>query len=63
MKKKILYMTDLYYKAKGRNYYEEDLFITSILKDHFDIVLCNPRNSESYERMEAYEIRSHIRGS
>ena len=48
--KKVLYLTDLYYKAKGRNYYEEDIFITRILKDYFDIVLCNPRNSESYEK-------------
>ena len=48
--KKILYLTDLYYKAKGRNYYEEDLFITEKLKDHFDIVLCHPKNSESYEK-------------
>lgn len=33
--KKVLYLTDLYYKAKGRNYYEEDIFITRILKDYF----------------------------
>ena len=37
--KKILYLTDLYYPAKGRKYYEEDLYITKILKDYFDIVL------------------------
>jgi hypothetical protein len=48
--KKILYLTDLYYEAKGRNYYEEDLYITKKLKDHFDIVLCHPKNSESFER-------------
>lgn len=48
--KKILYLTDLYYPAKGRKYYEEDLYITKILKDYFDIVLCNPKNSESFEK-------------
>ena len=48
--KKILYLTDLYYKAKGRNYYEEDIYITGKLKEHFDIVLCNPKNSESFEK-------------
>lgn len=48
--KKILYLTDLYYKAKGRNYYEEDIYITGMLKDYFDIVLCNPQNSENYEK-------------
>ncbi|MBP3792005.1 MAG: hypothetical protein ILA26_08240 [Methanobrevibacter sp.] len=47
--KKILYMTDLYYPAKGRNYYEEDLYITQRLKDSFDLVLCHPQNSESFE--------------
>ncbi len=47
--KKILYLTDLYYQAKGRNYYEEDIFLSGILKDHFDIVLCNPKNSSSFE--------------
>ena len=48
--KKILYLTDLYYKAKGRNYYEEDIYITGKLKDYFDVVLCNPKNSESFEK-------------
>ena len=47
---KILYLTDLYYKAKGRNYYEEDLYITNRLKDYFDVVLCHPNNSESFEK-------------
>ena len=37
--KKILYLTDLYYEAKGRKYYEEDIYITGKLKDHFDVVL------------------------
>jgi len=48
--KKILYLTDLYYPAKGRNYFEEDLFITDKLKDFFDIALCNPKNSQSFEQ-------------
>ncbi|MEX2805434.1 hypothetical protein AB3329_10110 [Streptococcus sp. H31] len=47
--KKILYLTDLYYKAKGRNYYEEDIYIAGRLKDYFDVVLCHPKNSESFE--------------
>lgn len=40
--KSILYVTDLYYKAKGRNYYEEDLLITSHFKDHFNVLICHP---------------------
>lgn len=48
--KKILYLTDLYYEAKGRNYYEEDIYIARKLKDYFDVVLCHPKNSESFEK-------------
>ena len=48
--KKILYLTDLYYVAKGRNYYEEDLYITDQLKDTFDLVLCHPCNVRSFEQ-------------
>jgi len=43
--KTILYLTDLYFKAKGRNYYEEDLFITSKLREHFNILIGNPQQS------------------
>lgn len=47
---KILYLTDLYYPAKGRNYYEEDLFIAGRLKEHFDVALCHPKNAEAFEQ-------------
>ena len=33
--KSILYLTDLFYEAKGRNYYEEDLFIIKQLQEWF----------------------------
>ncbi|WP_405305841.1 hypothetical protein [Methanobrevibacter sp.] len=46
---KILYLTDLYYEAKGRKYFEEDLYVTDILKEHFDIALCHPKNSKDFE--------------
>lgn len=46
--KTILYLTDLYYPAKGRNYYEEDVFITSRLKDHFNILIGNPQQAISF---------------
>lgn len=44
----ILYITDLYYEAKGRNYYEEDLFITSKLKEHFHIIIGHPHQVIPY---------------
>lgn len=46
--KKILFVTDLYYKANGRNYYEEDLFITSKLLDQFNLVMCNPKDMNEF---------------
>lgn len=44
----ILYLTDLYYQAQGRNYYEEDLFLTGRLKDHFDLLLAHPQQALSF---------------
>ncbi|HEY1116048.1 MAG TPA: hypothetical protein VGE66_20940 [Chitinophagaceae bacterium] len=44
----ILYLTDLYYPAQGRNYYEEDLYITARLKDHFNLLIGHPRQVLSY---------------
>lgn len=49
MKPGILYITDLYYPAKGRNYYEEDLQITGYLRNEFQIAVCNPRDTAPFE--------------
>lgn len=46
--KTILYLTDFYYEAKGRKYYEEDLYITSQLKPHFNILIGHPHQVMSY---------------
>lgn len=46
--KRILYLTDLYYQANGRNYYEEDLFITSRLREYFDLLIGHPQQVLSY---------------
>ena len=45
--KTLLYLTDLYYEANGRKYYEEDLYITSRLKDHFNILIGHPHQAVS----------------
>lgn len=45
----ILYLTDLYYNADGRKYYEEDLYLTSRLRQQFEILLCHPRDSKKFE--------------
>ncbi|MEG1410928.1 MAG: hypothetical protein RR942_16405 [Romboutsia sp.] len=46
--KKILFVTDLYYKANGRNYYEEDLYLTSKLREDFNLLICNPRDINKF---------------
>ncbi|MBN1069550.1 hypothetical protein FC789_15560 [Clostridium botulinum] len=46
--KKILFVTDLYYKAKGRLYYDEDLFLTSKLRENFKLVICNPKDMNDF---------------
>jgi hypothetical protein len=45
----VLYLTDLYFEAKGRLYYEEDLYLTSRLRENFEILLCHPCDSEKFE--------------
>ncbi|MDC2956646.1 hypothetical protein PO587_19425 [Streptomyces gilvifuscus] len=38
----VLYVTDLAYEARGRRYCDEDIFLSSRLRDDFDIALCHP---------------------
>ncbi|MEK9156549.1 MAG: hypothetical protein AAB448_00185, partial [Patescibacteria group bacterium] len=55
----ILFVTDLYYPAKGRNYYEEDLFLTSELRKYFDLAMCHPTQTEPFENsVELIMIRN-----
>ncbi|WP_217206851.1 hypothetical protein [Streptomyces sp. AC550_RSS872] len=42
---RILYATDLAYPARGRRYCDEDIFLTSRLRDDFDLALCHPRDA------------------
>jgi hypothetical protein len=47
----LLYLTNLYFEAKGRRYYEEDLYLTSHLREDFDLVLCHPCDSQPFEQV------------
>ncbi|MFE3517874.1 hypothetical protein [Streptomyces sp. NPDC059166] len=38
----VLFVTDLAYEARGRRYCDEDIFLTSRLREDFDIALCHP---------------------
>lgn len=49
--KKVLFVTDLYYEARGsRIYCEEDIFLTSHLRKDFQVVICHPEDTEMFEK-------------
>lgn len=39
MKKILALVTNLYYPAKGREYYREDILLSNLLRDHFRVIL------------------------
>ncbi|MFG2593531.1 hypothetical protein [Streptomyces sp. NPDC048438] len=41
----VLFVTDLAYEARGRRYCDEDIFLTSRLRETFDVALCHPRDA------------------
>ncbi|MBT2455746.1 hypothetical protein [Streptomyces sp. ISL-86] len=43
----LLYVTDLAYPARGRRYGDEDVFLTSRLREHFPIALCHPLDAQA----------------
>ncbi|MFI6435941.1 hypothetical protein [Streptomyces sp. NPDC050759] len=43
----LLYVTDLAYQARGRRYCDEDIFLTSRLREDFDLALCHPRDADT----------------
>ncbi|AWE48679.1 hypothetical protein [Streptomyces nigra] len=42
---RILYVSDLAYPARGRRYCDEDIHLTSRLREDFDLALCHPRDA------------------
>jgi hypothetical protein len=47
----LLYLTDLYFEANGRNYYDEDLYVTSVLRKDFAVLICHPGDSQKFENL------------
>ncbi len=45
---KLLFVSDLYYPAKGRVYRNEDLFVVDQLRGRFEIALCQPTHAISF---------------
>ncbi|MFF9126956.1 hypothetical protein ACF09J_27360 [Streptomyces sp. NPDC014889] len=50
---RLLYVTDLAYPARGRRYCDEDIRLTSRLREDFDLALCNPRDAAAL--MDAFD--------
>ncbi|MFB6549540.1 MULTISPECIES: hypothetical protein [unclassified Streptomyces] len=49
----VLYVTDLAYEARGRRYCDEDIFLTSRLREDFDLALCHP--GEAAALLDAFD--------
>ncbi|MGX1273870.1 hypothetical protein [Streptomyces phaeoluteigriseus] len=52
-RRRLLYVTDLAYEARGRRYGDEDVFLTSRLRAHFDLALCHPLDAAAL--MDAFD--------
>ncbi|MFF8095239.1 hypothetical protein [Streptomyces sp. NPDC016675] len=50
---RLLYVTDLAYEARGRRYCDEDIFLTSRLREDFDLALCHP--GEAAALLDAFD--------
>ena len=50
---RLLYVTDLTYPARGRRYCDEDIHLTSRLREDFDLALCHPKDAAAL--MDAFE--------
>ncbi|WP_333778274.1 hypothetical protein [Streptomyces sp. IBSBF 3136] len=50
---RVLYVTDLAYPARGRRYCDEDILLTSRLREHFDLALCHPLDAAAL--MDAHD--------
>ncbi|MFI9615760.1 hypothetical protein ACIHCM_29460 [Streptomyces sp. NPDC052023] len=49
----VLFVTDLAYQAQGRRYCDEDIFLSSRLRNDFDVALCNPLDAAAL--MDAFD--------
>ncbi|MGW3138440.1 hypothetical protein [Streptomyces sp. NPDC001139] len=48
-----MFVTDLAYDARGRRYCDEDIFLTSRLRNDFDVALCHPLDATAL--MDAFD--------
>jgi hypothetical protein len=53
MSLRVLFVTDLTYQARGRRYCDEDIYLSSALREHFTVSLCHPLDAEAL--MDGYD--------
>lgn len=54
-RRRVLFVSDLAYQARGRRYCDEDIFLTSRLREEdFDIALCHPLDAAAL--MDAFDV-------
>jgi hypothetical protein len=51
---RVLLVTDLAYEAKGRRYGDEDVRLSTRLREHFDLALCHPLDAAAL--MDAFDV-------
>lgn len=52
-------MTDLAYQARGRRYCDEDIHLTSRLRERFDLALCHPADAVAFmEQADVVVVRN-----
>lgn len=51
---RVLFVTDLAYQAQGRRYGDEDVFLSSRLREDFDVALCHPLDAAAL--MDAFDV-------
>lgn len=52
-------MTDLAYQARGRRYCDEDIYLTSRLRERFDLALCHPVDAVAFmEQADVVVVRN-----
>lgn len=57
--RRVLFVTDLTYPARGRRYGDEDIWLTSRLRDDFDVALCHPLNAAALmDTFDAVVVRN-----
>ncbi|MFI1969179.1 hypothetical protein BLA24_25590 [Streptomyces cinnamoneus] len=52
---RVLYVTDLAYEARGRRYCDEDIYLSSRLREDFDLALCHPLDAAALTETGAFD--------